>query len=196
MRAISRGIESRRSSSRATCSTSFTLNAHSRIGARKCSAWLPRKFIGPIDSKNTVAGAAMSRLTITAATRDMSSSSSVENAIDSGWVAKACRRPARISASIPAAFFLESSRISAGRIRETLNESHYMNGSEESQQNGRGHLRSYLGISLHQAFHVAKTERCNKSIAACPDTACPAKYRRDSDSLLLFTHGGRYDAVH
>lgn len=193
MRAMSRGIESRRSSSWAICSTSFALKTHSIIGARKCSAWLPRKFIGPIDSKNIVAGAAMSRLTITSATRAMRSSSSLAKVIDSGWVAKAWQNPARSSASFPARFSLESNRISAGQTRETLNGSHYMNGAEESQRKGLRAPPSWLEISLCPAVHVSMTARCGNFFVACRNRVCPARYCLDSSK---FAYGGTYDAVH
>ena len=67
------------------------------IGERKCSAWLPRKFIGPIDSRNSVAGVAMPRVTMAWATRPSRARSAVVKSCCSWRTAKACLKLARRS---------------------------------------------------------------------------------------------------
>src|SRR5438445_2386856 len=88
--APSRDRVSRRSRRSATRSTSRWAKTTSRIGVKKCRAWLPRKFIGPTDSRNRMAGVAIPRSATVAATRSSKARSSGESGWPSGSTTKAC----------------------------------------------------------------------------------------------------------
>ena len=90
IRAVSRDSVSRRSSRSATRSMSRWGKTTSRMGVKKCRAWLPRKFMGPTDSRNTTVGTAIRRSTTATATRSSNVTSSADRGWPSGSTAKAC----------------------------------------------------------------------------------------------------------